>query len=234
MGKETTKQPTRDYFPFYWSFADAIRELADGDRLALYDAITNYAFFQEEPDLETAFARFGWKLIKPILEKSQNKSDNGRKGGRPKSKPKANQKQIKSELKANQKQIKSNKDKDIDKDKGRNNWDLSFVPNEYQDAFKAWLQYKEEIKDGYKSQSSVDVCFKHLLELSCNNPSKAKMIIQQSIANNWKGLFDVKLSKKAERAQWEAELADHMAKTLYEINSGQYNQQQTEKPEPPY
>ena len=103
MGKETTKQPTRDYFPFYWSFADAIRELADGDRLALYDAITNYAFFQEEPDLETAFARFGWKLIKPILEKSQNKSDNGRKGGRPKSKPKANQ----SKSKANQKQIKS-------------------------------------------------------------------------------------------------------------------------------
>ena len=100
MGKETTKQPTRDYFPFYWSFADAIRELADGDRLALYDAITNYAFFQEEPDLETAFARFGWKLIKPILEKSQNKSDNGRKGGRPKSKPKANQKQIKSKPKA--------------------------------------------------------------------------------------------------------------------------------------
>lgn len=83
MEKES-KSPIREYFPFYYSFTDALQELDERDRLAIYDGITNYAFFGTEPDLKSVVARACWKLIKPLLEKSQRNFKNGSKGGAPK------------------------------------------------------------------------------------------------------------------------------------------------------
>ena len=86
MEKESnsTMEPIREYFPFYYSFTDALQELDERDRLAIYDGITNYAFFGTEPDLKSVVARACWKLIKPLLEKSQRNYKNGSKGGAPK------------------------------------------------------------------------------------------------------------------------------------------------------
>lgn len=73
--------PQREYFPFLYSFKDAISEIPQKYRLEIYEAITDYAFFKKEPDLKTTFARFAWKVIFPILKKSWQKVENGRKGG---------------------------------------------------------------------------------------------------------------------------------------------------------
>lgn len=42
---EHTENPSRKTFAFYWSFKDAIRDMPDADKLAVYEAITDFAFF---------------------------------------------------------------------------------------------------------------------------------------------------------------------------------------------
>ena len=38
---EHTENPSRKTFAFYWSFKDAIRDMPDADKLAVYEAITD-------------------------------------------------------------------------------------------------------------------------------------------------------------------------------------------------
>lgn len=55
-----------------------------------------------------------------------------------------------------------------------------------------WLAYKSSRRQSYKSQASVDILFKKLQNLSCGDLGKARMIVEQSIGNNWSGLFPLK------------------------------------------
>lgn len=71
-------------------------------------------------------------------------------------------------------------------------FDLSFIDERFMEAMDIWLSYKKEIKDSYKSERSIKACYNNLLKLSGNNPTKAMEIVNQSIANNWKGLFELK------------------------------------------
>jgi hypothetical protein len=59
-------------------------------------------------------------------------------------------------------------------------------------AFKLWLQYKKERKETYKSESSIQEAYKHLMTLAGGSPDVAMLIVKQSMANNWAGLFDLK------------------------------------------
>lgn len=70
--------------------------------------------------------------------------------------------------------------------------DLSFVSSEYMEAFQEWLDYKKARKETYQTQMGVKKCYSHLLNLCNNNPDTAKQIVNQSIANNWAGLFELK------------------------------------------
>lgn len=71
-------------------------------------------------------------------------------------------------------------------------FDLSFIDERFMEAMESWLSYKKEIKDSYKSERSIKACYNNLIKLSWNNPTKAMEIVNQSIANNWKGLFELK------------------------------------------
>lgn len=55
-----------------------------------------------------------------------------------------------------------------------------------------WLAYKSSRRQSYKSQASVDILFKKLQNLSSGDLEKARMIVEQSIGNNWSGLFPLK------------------------------------------
>lgn len=55
-----------------------------------------------------------------------------------------------------------------------------------------WLTYKSSRRQSYKSQASVDILFKKLQTLSNGDLAKARMIVEQSIGNNWSGLFPLK------------------------------------------
>ena len=71
-------------------------------------------------------------------------------------------------------------------------FDLSFVDWRLLDAFKGWLEYKKERKQSYKTQKSVEICYKHLLEANDLDIERSRKAIEQSIANNYQGLFTFK------------------------------------------
>lgn len=69
--------------------------------------------------------------------------------------------------------------------------DLSFVPADFLPIIQRWINYKNERKQAY-TQSGIEACYRKILELSNTNPNIAMSIIEQSIANNWAGLFELK------------------------------------------
>ncbi|WP_418415724.1 DUF6291 domain-containing protein [Alistipes finegoldii] len=101
---EHTENPSRKTFAFYWSFKDAIRDMPDADKLAVYEAITDFAFFGVDPGGLSPVGRLAWKLIRPQLEASIRRYEacvtNGNKGkefgklgGRPRKTPTHNPKE---------------------------------------------------------------------------------------------------------------------------------------------
>lgn len=69
---------------------------------------------------------------------------------------------------------------------------VSELPEEWRGIFKIWLDYKKDRRQSYKSKSSIFLAYKKLVELSNNNLEVGSKIIEQSIANNWAGLFELK------------------------------------------
>ena len=49
----------------------------------------------------------------------------------------------------------------------------------------------------YKDRRSIDLCYKRLITKSQGDCSVAVAIIEQSMANNWNGLFDLQQHKDA-------------------------------------
>ncbi len=86
-----TKAKT-DGFRWLPSYYEAVRDLPDSERLTIYDAIIDFGFGYEEPDLPPLLSGY-FRLIKPSLERSirfeTKQKENGSKGGRP-PKPKGN------------------------------------------------------------------------------------------------------------------------------------------------
>lgn len=95
-------------------------------------------------------------------------------------------------------EIKEKEDNKLSSKKKVNNqdvlaqYDINDVPSEFVDVVRDWCQYKRERKERYKTQSSFMAMVKRLIKLSSNNVDKAKEIIEQSIANNYAGLFELK------------------------------------------
>lgn len=69
--------------------------------------------------------------------------------------------------------------------------DISFVSDDFTDVFETWLKYKQERRESYKSKKSLQACYKKLLTLSGNDPDIARNVVEQSMANNWSGLFEL-------------------------------------------
>lgn len=70
--------------------------------------------------------------------------------------------------------------------------DLSFISPEFAKPFADWLEYKKSRKQTYKGEKQIQLCYQNLLKLSDNNADTAQLIVNQSIANNWAGLFELK------------------------------------------
>ena len=55
-----------------------------------------------------------------------------------------------------------------------------------------WLQYKKERRESYKSERGIKAFVTKLKNLSGDNVAVAKKITEQSFANNWAGIFELK------------------------------------------
>lgn len=72
--------------------------------------------------------------------------------------------------------------------------DLAFV-----EAFVEWLDYRHEIKKPLKGEKTIRAAVQKLRTLSGGSSDAARRIIQESIANGWQGLFELKDGGTARR-----------------------------------
>lgn len=68
------------------------------------------------------------------------------------------------------------------------------IPEEFREIMGIWFAYKKERKETYKDKGSRAKCFARLYKLSGGSLAKAVEIVEQSMANNWAGLFELKTS----------------------------------------
>ena len=71
-------------------------------------------------------------------------------------------------------------------------FDMTNIPAEYIPSVQMWLDYKRGRGQTYKTQKSFELMVEQLLSLSRGDPGTAEMMVKQSMANNWAGLFELK------------------------------------------
>lgn len=70
--------------------------------------------------------------------------------------------------------------------------DTGFIEAPFREVMDKWLEYKRARGQTYKSETSIKICYKKLLEMSGGDPVKAEAIVENSIANNYAGIFPLK------------------------------------------
>ena len=102
-------------------------------------------------------------------------------GGQAEGKPRATIKE-----REERKELKNNKNKE----------EPAGIRFEIDERFKAtigrWFEYKVKIKSAYKTEESEKACYNMLIKLSNNDSDLAGAIVEQSIAQGWKGLFELR------------------------------------------
>ncbi|MDD3416797.1 MAG: hypothetical protein PHY47_22855 [Lachnospiraceae bacterium] len=103
-----------------------------------------------------------------------------------------------SSQQATNKQLTTNKN---DKNDKKNNtggnsakiqsW-IQLVDDDYRDTVSMFMEYKIERKETFKTEKSFLLMVERLKRLSGGNPEKARLVVEQSMANNWAGLFELK------------------------------------------
>lgn len=68
---------------------------------------------------------------------------------------------------------------------------LDFVETEFEEPFLRFLDYRSKLGRPIKDVS-LKASYNNLKKLSNNNPDTAREIVEQSIANQWQGLFELK------------------------------------------
>lgn len=97
-------------------------------------------------------------------------------------------------LNASETKTKQKQNKEKAKVTKKNSFDYSFIEPRFRMPFEEWLKYKRSKKQMYKRQCDLELCYKKLKEHSGGDVEKAMLIIEQSMTNNWSGLFELKTS----------------------------------------
>lgn len=93
--------------------------------------------------------------------------------------------------------------------------ELVFLSEEWKKLWEGWIEYKrEEHRDKFKSKNTEQVALNHLVKISYSNIHIAKEIVNYSIANKYKGLFELKQNTKhndklTQYQQWYADIIDN-------------------------
>ena len=104
--------------------------------------------------------------------------------------------------------------------------DLSFLKKDFITIVEKWLFYKKEKKQEYKGQTSIKTFCKKLIEYSNGDAIIAEAIIEQSIANNWAGIFELKNNNNGNKqqngldadAKWKEQMQQSLARDYAALN----------------
>lgn len=210
---------------FYTDWFDAAEQLeSPQEQLDFIKGILNYGLREIVADSDcTLPARLGYNICKGSVDTNQKKRDGGALGGAPKGNANAkkvenNQPMVETKqpmVESKQPTINVNDNvndnvkvndnvrvKEVAKASATsskkssliNEWLLTLSPI-WAELMRFWLKYKQERGESYKGLQGPKAALKNLQEFSNNDPAKAKAVIDQSIANNWAGLFNLKNDK---------------------------------------
>ena len=101
--------------------------------------------------------------------------------------------------------------------------DMSIVSSEMREVVETWLSYKKEKAQSYKP-TGFKTFYKKLCELSNNNPQIAMAIIEQSMQNNYAGIFPLRNNNNNYGRET---ITDKIRRTVEEANS--FSQQLTDR-----
>ena len=94
--------------------------------------------------------------------------------------------------------INNNKGKEYKKDNKLSQKDFSqeiapdFVAMDYAEIYLEWMNYRKEIGKPYKSDTGRKRFYNELVKLSGGDADKARLIVEQSEAHEWQGIFKLK------------------------------------------
>jgi len=159
------------------AFTPAVMRLTMQQRGQLLTAMMQYAFDGDIPTIEDATVDVLFSSIKPDIDERKAKRE--RTSRNCSYARRRDWQQRKAKSKAEQKAP-------------REPIDLSFVDARLRPAVDRWLQYKRERREGYRSTSSVKAFVTTLRNLSGDDPAMAMRIVEQSIGNNYKGIFAIR------------------------------------------
>jgi len=93
--------------------------------------------------------------------------------------------------------------------------DLSIVAHQMLEPVEMWLAYKKEKAQSYKP-TGFKTFYKKLCELSGNNPQVAMAIIEQSMQNNYAGIFPLRNNNNNNYGR--ETITDKIRRTVEEAN----------------
>lgn len=85
---------------------------------------------------------------------------------------------------------------------------LPFDTDSFRTAWEGWKDYQRtQHRFSFKSPTTEQISLKHLSEMA-GTEEKALKIIQQSMANGWKGLFELKIVNGKSKSNGSADVSD--------------------------
>ena len=191
----------RDSCIFYRSFYESINELPDTNKLEIYNAIFSYSLNFIEPEL-SGLSKSIFTLIKPQLDANIKRFNNGLqpKDKQTKSKTKAKQKQVKSKVEANN-NVNDNENVNNNENNNNNIGDSPKTPLELK--FDEFLKFRKAKKVPVLPES-VEALKAKLWKLSNKNEQVAIEILNESIANGYQGIFELKNKTNGKQNTTEA------------------------------
>lgn len=104
------------------------------------------------------------------------------------------------------------------------NKELFFISNEWQELWNSWIEYKYlEHKDKFKSEKTEQLAINNLVKISNNNLHTAREIVNYSIVNKYKGLFQLKVNPQKETKLSQYTNWLHELNTKHEDSGTQVN-----------
>lgn len=179
----------RESFIFYRSFYEAAQDLEDADRLKFYDAVLEYALNGSETLTERSSARAVFKSVRPQIDVNNQRYENGKKGGAP-----LGNKNAKKQPKTTKKQPKHNqsttkKQPNVNVNVNDNANDINKSPLDI--ALDNFKDHRKQLKAPMTDQA-YKMLLNKLEKLSDGDEEKKVAILNQSIENGWKGVFELK------------------------------------------
>ena len=193
------KLTKRKGFNFFRSYYDVYNELSDKDKVKFMDALLDRQFLGVKPEKLTGMAKFAYisqtnsidtqvkgyetktgDTLKPIISDPCQGVEE---------KDLSPSQEVQEEVQVQGKEEEKQKEKQ--KKRGATSKIIyPFDSIEFLDWWNNWKKYKKtDHKFQYKSEVSEQAALKKLSELSENNEKTAILIIEQSLANGWKGFF---------------------------------------------